>query len=159
LARLNRNYNDFYTWEDQVYREFMLQILMNLEPRHELAGATLFEELEEINEVLFISRGQCDVGFEVNKIKKFVLRFFNKTVVGAYNCTFNIRSVFCYRCNSECEGYSIRKSHWLKIMNEYPEIAVVIKSNVVSEYNKSIRFKVIGAKKEHLKKLSRRADF
>uniref|UniRef100_A0A7S3J0T5 Uncharacterized protein n=1 Tax=Strombidium inclinatum TaxID=197538 RepID=A0A7S3J0T5_9SPIT len=132
---------------------------MNLEPRHEKAGSILFEELEEVNEVLFISRGQCDVGFEVNKIKKWVLRFFNKTMVGAYNCTFSIRSVFCYKCNSECEGYSIRKSNWLNILNEFPDIASVIKSNVVSEYNKSIKFKMFKAKRDHLKKLSKRADF
>ena len=137
----------------------MLQILMNLEPRYEQCGATLFEELEEVNEVIFFARGQCDVGFEVNKLKKYVLRFFNKVVIGAYNCTFNIRSVFCYRCHSDCEGYSIRKSNWLNILNMYPEIAYVIKSNVASEYNKSIKFKVLKAKRDHLKKLSKRADF
>lgn len=87
----------------------MLDILMSLQPRQEFAGTVLFEELQEINEILFISKGICDVGFEINKLKKYVLRFTDKVVVGAYNCTFRLRAIFCYRCKTDCEGYSIRK--------------------------------------------------
>lgn len=78
-----------FTWEDQSYREFMLQILTHLWPRFEHKGTVLFEELEEISEVIFLSKGLVDVGFEINKKKKYVMRYTDQVVIGAYNCCFN----------------------------------------------------------------------
>jgi zinc protease len=31
-------------------------------------------------------------------------------VIGAYNCTFSERSLFVYRCRTDCQGYYIRKN-------------------------------------------------
>jgi len=45
----------------------MMEVLTNLEPRHELKGKVLFEELEEISEIIFISKGCIDIGYEINK--------------------------------------------------------------------------------------------
>ena len=42
-----------------------------LEPRIEKAGSVLFEELDEINEVIFIMMGTIEIGFEINKTRKF----------------------------------------------------------------------------------------
>jgi len=33
---------NFYSWGDQVYREFMIEVLQKLEPRREFAGTILF---------------------------------------------------------------------------------------------------------------------
>ena len=49
--------------------------MTNLEPRIEKAGSVLFEELDEINEVIFIMVGTIEIGFEINKTRKFVIRF------------------------------------------------------------------------------------
>ena len=57
----------FYNWEDQNFREFMMKILSNLEPRFIPRDKIIFTELEEIHEVLFVSQGQVDVGFEINR--------------------------------------------------------------------------------------------
>lgn len=111
-----------FTWEDQSYREFMLQILTHLWPRFEHKGTVLFEELEEISEVIFLSKGLVDIGYEINKKKKYVMRFTDQVVIGAYNCCFNTRASFIYRCKSDCSGYSIRKSDWKRILGEEPEI-------------------------------------
>ena len=51
---LKMYYNNFYTWEDQDYREFMMGILRTLEPRLEFADSILFSQLEEINEIIFV---------------------------------------------------------------------------------------------------------
>jgi hypothetical protein len=66
----------------------MFEIFKNLEPRYEEAGTIIFEELQSIDDILFISRGTLDVGFEINRKKTFVMRYTNKIVVGAFNCTF-----------------------------------------------------------------------
>ena len=80
-----------------------------MEPRREYRGSVLYEELEEIQEIFFVSKGTMDIGYELNKSRKFVVRYTDKTVVGAYNCSFNKRSMFIFRCKTECKGYFIRK--------------------------------------------------
>ena len=74
----------------------MTLFLLNLEPRSYDAGRLLYDELDEINEVLFIKKGQVDVGFKINGYSKYVVRFTEGTIIGAYNCTFNIRTSFMY---------------------------------------------------------------
>ena len=53
----------------------MKEIILNLEPRHEHAGSVLFKELDEVNELIFISKGEVDVGYTLNGEVKYVLRF------------------------------------------------------------------------------------
>jgi hypothetical protein len=44
----------------------MITIFQNLEPRFEQAGDILYEELEEIDEIIFITEGIVDIGFDLN---------------------------------------------------------------------------------------------
>ena len=118
-----------FTWNDQQYREFMMEILTNLEPRMEKKGHILFEELEEVCEVIFVSNGWVDIGYEINKQKKYIIRDKDSIMVGAYNCCHNMRTMFIYKCQTDCSGYSIRKSNWNSIMDNFPEIAGVIIKN------------------------------
>lgn len=139
----------------------MLQLLQNLEPRHEEPYTILFEELEEIREVIFIEKGECDIGYEINKKKKFVIRYSESTVIGGYNCTFNKRAIFIYRTKTLCEGYSVRKERWTELIDEdeFPNIAKTLKRNVESDYIKNIKDKVLQCKKKHIAKYHKRADY
>ena len=76
--------------------------MRNLEPRIELEGSIIFKELDEINELIFILNGTIDIGFDINKIRRYVLRFDSNYVIGAYDCTFNQKSLFVYKCKTEC---------------------------------------------------------
>ena len=67
----------------------MIQILSNLEPRHEKRGDILYEELEEIQEIFFVQTGTIDIGYEINRQKKYVLRYTDSVSIGSYNCCFN----------------------------------------------------------------------
>jgi hypothetical protein len=49
--------------EDQDYAEFIIKILRALEPKIETEESMLFEELDEVNEVIFILDGVIDLGF------------------------------------------------------------------------------------------------
>ena len=148
----------FYTWEDTEYRDFMMQILTQLEPRLEKAQSILIEELDEVNEIFYVIKGQVDIGYELNKSKKYVIRYQDKTVIGGYNCTFNKKAIFVYKCRSECEGYTIRKKYWLDILEEFENIAVYVKHNVEQDYMMNIKEKVFKAKKQYMQKIQRRAD-
>ena len=63
--------------------------MRNLEPRIEMEGSIIFEELDEINEMIFVLNGTIDIGFDINRLRKYVLRFDSNYVIGAYHCTFN----------------------------------------------------------------------
>ena len=138
-----------------------MEILTHLEPRHELKGSILFEELEEVNEVIFVSRGNVDIGYEINKQKKYVVRLSDNIVIGAYNCAYNVRTLFVYKCYTECHGYSIRKENWADIMNkdEFSEIAEILRKNITHLYNFKIKKAVLKAKNQHIQKISQRKDF
>ena len=112
----------------------MIQMLQSLEPRYEKRGTILFEELEEISEILFINKGMVDVGYEINKQKKYCIRHTDKVVIGAYNCTFNKRAVFIYKCKQACQGYFIRKEAWNELLDMDQYIGTTIKQNVKDEY-------------------------
>lgn len=139
----------------------MLTLLKVLEPRQEDAYTMLFEELDEIREVIFIEKGECDVGYEINKKKKFVIRYSTATVIGGYNCTFDKRAIFCYRTKTNCEGYSVRKINWNDLIStdNYPNIAKTLTKNVESDYLKNIKDKVLACKKKHIAKYHKRSDY
>ena len=49
----------------------MVSILMNLEVRYFKARKIIIRELEEANEMYFVQNGLFDIGYEINKSKKF----------------------------------------------------------------------------------------
>lgn len=116
----------------------------------EKAQSILIEELDEVNEIFYVIKGQVDIGYELNKSKKYVIRYQDKTVIGGYNCTFNKKAIFVYKCRSECEGYTIRKKYWLDILEEFENIAVYVKHNVEQDYMMNIKEKVFKAKKQYM---------
>ena len=86
VFRIPMSEQDFFSWDDQVYRDFMIEVLQNLEPRVEEKGTILYRELEEISEIIFIESGIIDIGFEITRRPVFVLRMYRGTVIGAHNC-------------------------------------------------------------------------
>ena len=87
-----------------------------------------------MNEIIFIEQGDYLIGYEVNKTEKFVLCLGSNTVISAFNLCFNKRQIFIHRTKTECSGFSIRKSNWMKIMNEFPEFYKILKCKVLYEY-------------------------
>ena len=73
----SRDQPSFYTWENQLYRNFMMGLLSVLEPRKEFANIIIYNELDEVNEVIFFNKGDYDVGFEINRERYYVIRFKN----------------------------------------------------------------------------------
>ena len=56
----------YFTWENPVYQDFMVEMMQYMEPRFEEKGKILFQELEEVTDVLLFLDGKYDIGFEVN---------------------------------------------------------------------------------------------
>jgi len=76
--------HSYYTWENSEYQGFMIQLLQFLEPIQFLAKQTIYNELDDVNEVIFVKTGMYDVGYEINKKVSLKLRMPNKTVIGGF---------------------------------------------------------------------------
>lgn len=90
----------YYSCQDSLYQNFMVDILRTLEPRFFKAKAMIYNELDEVNELYFIQRGTFDVGYCLNRKTYLRFRFGAKKVIGAFNIFFEIRSQVVFRANS-----------------------------------------------------------
>ena len=70
----------------------MVGLLSALEPRHEHPNIIIFDELDEVNEVIFFHKGCLDLGFEINRVKHYVVRIKDDLLIGAYNLSTNKRT-------------------------------------------------------------------
>ena len=66
----------------------MTRLLMSLEPRYEAKRTVLVDELDEVNEITFVKKGQVVIGFDFNKVKKYCFKYTDNIIVGAFNVTF-----------------------------------------------------------------------
>ena len=101
----------YYTWGNSVFEKFMIDFFQNLNPVKILKKEMILVELEDINQVLFIESGYYDIGFEINKKSKYVIRR-SKSVIGHFELSFDKRSYFNMRVYQDCEGFFIRKRCW-----------------------------------------------
>ena len=112
----------YFTWNNPEYRNYMMFILQHLEPFNEKRNTILVDEFDAFDLIQFIHKGTVMVGFEINKIKKYCLKYFNKCIIGAYGITFNKRASFIYKAGSDVHGFFIRKHHWMESLEEFPKI-------------------------------------
>ena len=137
----------------------MIEVLRKLEPRKFGSREYINYELDEVNEIIFIEKGEYDIGYEVNKMEKFKLRMGENSVIGAFNICFNKRQIFIHRTHTECFGFSIRKSYWKEIMDDYPEFFAILKRKVLHEYITKIRKPLMAFKDKDIIHYDQRADF
>ena len=139
----------------------MMNVMQALEPIETEPNILIVGELDEFTEVLFYMTGSYNIGFTVNRVHKFPLRYGGCRVIGAYNVSYNKRSMFAYKTYERCQGYFVRKSNWLRIMaeEEYQYLVELFKQNAREEYFSTIKSRLLECKEFELRKLSDRADF
>jgi hypothetical protein len=129
-----------------------------LEPRHENSNTRLFRTIEEVQEIFFIVKGSIEIGFEINRIPKYVLRLGAGGVVGIFNITFNKKTMFMYRVKHRFVGYTIRKDNWKSLLGnpEYQEITSNVKARVLKSFEVDIKFKILAVYRKYIYKLRSR---
>lgn len=131
----------------------MLGLLQNFEPRLEEKGTIFIKELEEIQEVIFQEKGIIDVGYEVNRKARWVLRMNKGTIIGAYNCCENKKTLFTFRSATDVHGFMLRKRIWLDLLDSVPELSQNLKKNTKVQFIQNIYIKVMMEKRRFLKTL------
>ena len=108
--------SSYFTLVDQPYREFMMMLVTSLEPNKDKRRTILLNELEAVDQVTFVLSGKVVLGYEINNEKRYAIRYKDKCIIGAYNCTFNNRSDYIYTALTDVDSYFIRKEKWRKIL-------------------------------------------
>ena len=81
--------NQHFTWNDEPYSKFIMNMLSVLEPRFELKNTILLDEMDEVNELMFINRGKVGIGYSANKKKKYCVKKTDMCVIGTYGMVFD----------------------------------------------------------------------
>lgn len=113
-------------------------LLTKLEPRFERRRTVIYDELEDVDDVLFITKGHLVIGYEINKVKKYTLIMKDKAIVGAHDVTYGKKSQFVYTALTDIEGFFIRVQNWHTILRENPEIAPQVILKITMAYIKEI---------------------
>ena len=113
-----------------------------------------------MDELFFIVKGSIEIGFEINRKPKYVIRLGPGGVIGIYNITYNKKTMFNYRVKHEYFGYTIRKDNWQSLMRnpEYTEITDFVKNRVQAEFETEIKFKCLTVYRKYIYKLRNRQD-
>ena len=94
----------------------MIKVLYSLEPRFIASRETILDEFDECCEILFVMKGSVVVGYEINKVKKYCMKYRDKCIIGDYGVTFNQRSPLLYTALTDIHALSIRKEVWFEVL-------------------------------------------
>lgn len=119
----------YWNWDDSIYSKFMIDVCQTLEPRYYAQGTNIFEEGEQIDEMIYVLRkdmskpstcvSQYAIGYMSQRGQRyFKVRLGPKSVIGGYEMLFNHYSEFTYRALSDVEAYSIRRQTIMPIFGE-----------------------------------------
>lgn len=139
----------FFGWRDKRYCSFMINLLRLLEPRQFQAEEIIYRDLEEVDEILFVTKGEYTIGYSVNnqEKEKQALKMHDRTVIGDISLMFRRRSEFFYRAFTTLHCQAIRKHNYYEIMEKYNEYNMKIKVKAFNRYKDLIRRPVLEHKR------------
>ena len=147
----------YYTIDqDEEYRDFILSILNVLEPRFEEIGSIIIDENEVVLEMIFIISGQVDIGFMIDRDFIASVQFAQGRVFGAYEMFNSKKSKFQYKCKTRMEGYFIRKSNFMNLQYEFPDVYQAFIQNLTGRYYTRIQITVSKTRQKVLDDLKKR---
>lgn len=149
----------FMTWQEQPFREYVVMLLTKLEPRFEHRRTIIYDELEDVNDLLFVHKGKVVVGYEINKQKKYTLVLRDKAIIGDNDVTFGKKSEFIYTALTNIEGFFIRNQNWQHILRSNPDVASQVIIKIAMKYIKDIQLRVVCKKNSAIERLRNRPEF
>jgi hypothetical protein len=98
--------------------------------------------------------GSINIGFEFNRDIKDVVRLKAGSVIGAFNCTMNKKTMFNYRVHRNLKSFIIRNSKWFNLINDeaFNEIASPMKKNIRDNYMNYIKEPILNFQLKFLQK-------
>lgn len=126
--------------------------------------------MEEVSEIFIMMRGEVKIGFRLNHRQSYALKG-DDMLFGAYNMTFNKRSLYVFRISAKCKennGYFIRRKNWHTLINDksmmdenkkLAELCDKLKAKLEKEYFKKLVKPMTIAKNKAMQKFRLRNDY
>lgn len=105
-----------------------------MEPRQFRKGDLIQEMGEDVNEMIFVEKGNYGVGYVWGQTAVFAKQYGYRTVIGDWEIFNNKSSEFWYRAKSSIEGYCLKSVDIFDLKEEYTELASQLKSNINKKY-------------------------
>lgn len=137
----------------------MTGILTHLEVRKFRAGQLVAQELDECLEVYFVIEGKYNVGYEVNKIRRYRRQFGPSTIIGGFQMCFKKRHLFTMVAQTDMKCYAIRKENWFKIMNDFPDLYRIVRQKHFNFFFNHIYRPIIKQKQQDIEQFGERNDY
>lgn len=149
----------YYSWENRNFEEFMLHIFSSLEPYYAPRSKIILAELDDVNEVVFITVGSIKIGFEINKQEYYRVQIPEGFYFGAFQCFFNKRMTFIHKAGDRpIQGFFVRKQKWKGLCEEFPDLMLELKKKAVKKFGNTTQF-MEAEKEKVIEHFYRRADF
>ena len=108
-----------------VSNSFLIEVSSQMRPQVCIPGETIFKEGEKGNEMFFVIRGNLQVYSNDKKISTLKDGdFFGEIAL----FTENKKRTASVISTTYCDLYSLRRKHFIEVLNKYPEIVAHIKS-------------------------------
>jgi CRP-like cAMP-binding protein len=133
----------------------MMKMMGSMEPRKFLKGEIIYHDMEEVDELIFVVRGEYAIGYTVNAREYLALRLSTKTVIGDYAVMFQKRSEFLYKVLFDMDCQAIRKGKFLEIADKYSFFAQKLKIKTFQRYKDIVRKPVLDHKQETITQIMR----
>lgn len=132
-----------YNWKDGIYSSFMIKFLKKLEPRFYRSGEIILKDMEEVEEIQFVIKGEFTVGYQVNNEEHLAMKMSDRNVIGDISIMFRRRSEFFYRAISDMDCQAIRRHDFYEIVEKNKVIGTKLKARAFERYREIIRKPVI----------------
>lgn len=71
----------------------------------------------------------------------------------------NRRALFVFKTHTRCEGFIIRKQHWISICEDYDKVSSTYRRICKDDYHRNIFLKINRVKQNLIRQLEQRADY
>ena len=124
----------------------MIKFMQKLEPRQHCTGDIILRDMEEVEEIQFVIKGDFTVGYSINNEEFLALKMSDRNVIGDISIMFRRRSEFLYRAISDMDCQAIRRHNFYEIVDKYKEFGAKLKEKAFKRYKEIIRKPVINHK-------------
>lgn len=132
-----------------------MSLMQAMEPRRYVKGEIICKDLEEVDELIFVVKGEYAIGYTLNAKEYLALRLSARSVIGDYGIMFQTCSEFLYKVLFDMDCQAIRKAKFLEITDKYGSLAQKLKIKCFQRYKDIIRKPILDHKQESIQQLMR----
>ena len=104
-------------------------------------------------------KGKYRVGYEVNRKETLKIQFTKGSKIGAFECSYDKRSIYVYRAVTDVEGFFMFKKNWKKLEADHPLFFRFIRRQALKQFVEVIRSNLEKCKEKVVVHYDKRSDY